>query len=121
MKAMAEVDARWHALSAEVISGMAGWRQQHPKASLSEIECALDERLTRLRAQMLQAAALLSASADIREAEADERPLCPQCGARVEARGLRTRTLSTEHEQRLELKRSYVVCPECQTGFFPPR
>lgn len=121
MKGLTEVDARWRVLSAEVISGMEAWRQQHPKASLNEIECALDERLARLRAQMLQDTALLSAAADVSAAEADERPLCPQCGARVEARGQQTRRLTTAHEQALELKRSYVVCPECQTGFFPPR
>ncbi len=121
MKDMREVDGRWRALSAEVISGMVGWRQEHPKASFNEIERALDERLTRLRAQMLQDTALLSAAADVSQAEAGERPLCPQCGARVEARGLRTRRLTSAHEQRLALKRSYVVCPACQTGFFPPR
>jgi hypothetical protein len=120
MKDMTEVDARWHALSAEVIGGMEGWRQQHPKASLDEIECALDERLARLRAQMLQDTALLSAAADVSAVAVDERPLCPHCGARVEARGQQSRTLTTHHEQALELKRSYVVCPECQTGFFPP-
>lgn len=121
MKDMTAVDARWRAMSAEVIDEMEAWRQQHPKASLDEIECVLDERLARLRAQMLQDTALLSAAADVSAVAGHERPVCPQCGARVEARGQQTRTLTTHHEQALELKRSYVVCPECQMGFFPPR
>jgi uncharacterized protein YPO0396 len=38
-----EVEARWRQLSEEVITGMAEWREQHPRATLSEIEAALDE------------------------------------------------------------------------------
>jgi hypothetical protein len=33
----AEGEARWRALSEEVITGMAEWRVQHPRATLSEI------------------------------------------------------------------------------------
>ena len=48
-----EVEARRRELSEEVITGMAEWRGQHPRATLSEIEAALDERLARVRARML--------------------------------------------------------------------
>jgi hypothetical protein len=44
----------WQELGVDVLTGMREWRQQHPKATWREIEAALDERLNRLRAQMLQ-------------------------------------------------------------------
>ncbi len=75
-----DFDARWHELAEEVISGMKEWRLQHPKASFGEIEQALDERLGKVRARFLQDAALASAAADIRAAQAEERPVCPKCG-----------------------------------------
>jgi hypothetical protein len=49
-----DLDARWPALSDEVMTGMKDWRVQHPKATFREIEAALDERLARLRVRMLE-------------------------------------------------------------------
>jgi hypothetical protein len=54
-----EVAQRWQEMISEIITGMAEWRQQHPKATLREIGAALDERLERFRAKMLEEAALL--------------------------------------------------------------
>jgi hypothetical protein len=45
-----DLDTRWRQLSEEVISGMKEWRIQHPKATVQEIEVAVDKRLARLRA-----------------------------------------------------------------------
>ena len=73
-----------------------------------------------MRARMLQDAALASAAADIKEAEEAERPVCPKCGARLEGCGTEVRQLTTQHNQTLELARSYGVCPVCGAGFFPP-
>ncbi|MCJ7435590.1 MAG: hypothetical protein MUO77_19075 [Anaerolineales bacterium] len=36
---------------------MGEWREQHPKANLREIEKVLDERMTKLRAKVLEEAA----------------------------------------------------------------
>jgi hypothetical protein len=55
---MQEFDQQWQKLSEEVLVGMKEWREQHPKATFAEIEAALDERLGRLRARMLQDTAL---------------------------------------------------------------
>jgi YgiT-type zinc finger domain-containing protein len=115
-----DFDARWQELAEEVISGMKEWRLQHPRAKLSEIEQALDERLARMRARLLQDAALASAAADIAAAQEKERPVCPECGAVLEARGTQERELTTHHNQVVHLERSYGVCPECGAGFFPP-
>lgn len=121
MRWAAEVEARWQALADEVITGMTEWRLQHPRASLREIETALDDRLSTVRARMLQDLALASAAADVGTAAPAERPACPSCGERVEARGQHSRTLTTYHDRTITLDRSYAVCPACDAGLFPPR
>jgi len=114
-----DLDARWHALSEEVMTGMKDWRVQHPKATFREIEAALDERLGKMRARMLEDAALMSRATDW-EATDTDRPVCPQCGTVLQARGRETRTLTTHYDQALQLERRYAMCPRCQAGIFPP-
>ena len=115
-----DFDQTWRALSDEVLTGMKEWRLHHPRATLSEIEAALDERLARLRARMLEDAALASAAADWDAAQGATPPVCPQCGAPLKARGGHPRQLQTHGGQSLSLQREYGVCPVCQTGLFPP-
>ena len=116
-----ELDARWHELSEDVITSMKEWRVQHPKATFREIEAAVDERLSRVRARMLEDAALLSRATEA-QAEAPETPLhCPACGTALQARGKQSRELVTQHDQPIHLEREYAVCPRCGRGFFPPR
>jgi phage host-nuclease inhibitor protein Gam len=55
-----DLDGRWHELAEDVMTGMKEWRMQHPKATFREIEAALDERLARLRARMLEDAMLVT-------------------------------------------------------------
>jgi len=114
-----DAESRWHELSEEVISGMKEWRLQHPKATFREIETAVDERLGRLRARMLEDAALVSRAADW-EAQASDAPVCPECGTRLQPRGQEARHLTTQYDHTLELKRRYAVCPRCGQGIFPP-
>ncbi len=115
-----DFDAQWTKLAEEVVSGMKEWRLGHPRAILREIEQALDERLTQMRVRLLQDAALASAAADIAGAAEAERPVCPECGAQLEGRGTQVRRLTTQHNQTLELARSYGVCPHCEAGLFLP-
>ncbi len=56
------LEASWRELMEEVMTGMKEWRLAHPKATFKEIEAALDERLAKVRARMLQDAALASAA-----------------------------------------------------------
>jgi len=114
-----DFDAKWHELAEEVMSGMKEWRIQHPRATLREIEATLDERLGKMRARMLADAALASAAADISRGEGEERPVCPECGKELEARGKQERQLTSQSNQVLRLERSYAVCPQCEAGFFP--
>ena len=113
-------EVQWRQLADEVFTGMKEWRLQHPKATLTEIERALDERLARMRARMLEDAALASAAADLRALPAADRPRCPQCGQPMHLRGPEARQLTTTYEQPLTLRRHYAVCPACDEAVFPP-
>ena len=115
----ADFDAQWRAMSEEVLSEMKGWRVEHPRATFSEMETALDERLDRQRAQMLEDMALASDVADLRQMPRERRPTCPDCDKPLEARGRQNRHLQTEGDQQIKLRRSYGVCPTCKVGFFP--
>ena len=64
-KRLAGAAQRWAGDAESVWTGMADWRAAHPKATLSEIEEALDERLNQVRARVLADLALASAAADV--------------------------------------------------------
>jgi len=112
--------AQWPTTAEDVFTGMADWRVAHPRATLREIEEALDAHLAVLRARMLEDLALASARRDVAGMAEEERPPCPQCGARLEARGQKRRRLTTRHNRQITLLRSYAACPQCGTGLFPP-
>ena len=95
-------DQDWEALSHEILTGMREWRLQHPKATLREIEVALDEHLSRLRARMLQDVALQSVAADWKVAASPERPTCRLCGTPLILRGKRARQLKTQGGQQID-------------------
>ena len=116
----ADVAARWRERSEGVITGMAEWRAQHPRATLPEIEAALDERLAHVRARMLQDTALASAATDVSRLPAEERPRCPECGHTLEARGPEERTVRTTYERAVTLRRRYAPCPACGAGLCAP-
>jgi ribosomal protein L34E len=120
-------EREWAALSEEVLSGMADWRAQHPHATFSEIEAALDARLARMRARMLERVAQQSTARTWRPATRDQgtdqeegAPRCPSCGARLDPRGRHPRRLRTSGGQAVALDRDYGVCPQCGQGLFPP-
>ena len=114
-----EAVERWQELSRRTMQGMARWRAEHPKANMREIEQALDERMTKLRAHVLEDAAQWSA---MREwSQGKEVPLCPDCQKALEFRRVKgKRGLQTQGGHSRELEREYGVCPSCGQGFFPP-
>ncbi len=114
------VEARWRELSEDVITGMAEWRVQHPRASLSEIEAALDERVGSVGGGMLQDVGLGGGATDLSAQAEDDRARCPACGHVLEARGQEERTLRTTYDRPVTLRRSYAHCPACGVGHFPP-
>ena len=80
---MAEPDAwaaRWRELSEQVLGEMQQWRAAHPRATLAEIEAEAEAGIVRLRARLVEEAALASPAQDWRDQPAAERPRCPACG-----------------------------------------
>ena len=115
-----EVESSWHRLGEEVILGIKEWRLQHPRATLTEIEQAMDGLWGRARARFLQDVALASEAREMGNIPEEGGSRCPACGHLLESRGQKIRSLTTHYEQRINLKRSYGVCPACGTGLFPP-
>jgi YgiT-type zinc finger domain-containing protein len=91
---------------------LAAWHSRHPDATFAEIEAAVEEQIERVRAQLLEE----RTEAGVRE----EHPVCRQCGTTMEPRATTKRTLLLRGDEPLELERSYVVCPSCGAGLFPP-
>ena len=112
--------AGWRVGAEELLVGMAEWRWQHPQATLTEIERALDERWSHLRVRMLEDLAQSSALTDLPRLPVEQRPTCGGCGQRLEAHGQERRELTTYHDRTLTLLRSAARCPSCGTALFPP-
>jgi hypothetical protein len=106
--------------SEEILTGIRDWRAAHPKATFAEIQAVVDERLDRLRARLLREVALASQAAGGGELPTMKRPVCPDCGERMAPRGTHEREVAIQGEQRVQLTRSYWVCPACHRGLFPP-
>lgn len=104
-----------------MLTGMKDWREQHPTATLREIEEAMDERLAKLRAGMLEELVKMSPQVEWSQAAPESRPTCEQCGKPLESRGKRSRWLQTSGGQQIEISRGYGTCPQCGQGLFPPR
>ena len=119
----AERSAQMQEVSAGLqdVLGMNQWRQEHPQATLREIEEAVDERMNRLRAQLIQEIAQMSAVEEWSQVPEEERPICARCGTVLVSRGKQTRWVQTNGGEALKLERSYGTCPDCGQGIFPPR
>jgi predicted mannosyl-3-phosphoglycerate phosphatase (HAD superfamily) len=52
-----ELQQEWSGMSEEILEGVAQWREQHPRATMREIEEEIDKRLSELRAKMISDAA----------------------------------------------------------------
>ncbi len=109
-----ELKAKWQVLSEQMLEDVAGWREEHPKATIREIESAIDERLFPLRAKMLADAAEGSGE------KGQETRRCPKCGARMLKKGKKKRQLLLREGQVVELERENWVCLACGRSLFPP-
>lgn len=122
MKVMSqeEMKEKWRAVSEEVLTGMAQWRKEHPKATFAEIEEEVERRMARLRTSLLQEAAQESELSTWNQRPKEQRPVCPQCQTPLVARGKQRRKIKTQGGQAVQLERQYGTCPHCGYGFFPP-
>ena len=86
-------------------------RRAHPNATFREMERAVEEQVSTLRAAMLQ---------EVANDQGEQITLCPQCGRRMWRRGEYSRELEIPGGIPIELSREYHTCPHCQLGLFPP-
>ena len=114
-------DEDLQSVATEIVSGLTDWRVQHPHATLRQIETEVEARIARLRARMLQTAAQTSLARDWADQPPAEQPHCPTCQVPLASRGLHTRQLRSQQNQPVILTRAYGTCPQCGSGFFPPR
>jgi hypothetical protein len=111
----------WRELSEQILTDVKEWRRSHPKATLREIEDEVHARMSRLEAQLIEDTAQQSKSRAWSGSVPQERPTCPVCHSRLQARGKRQRKLQAAGGQEITLNREYGTCPNCGTGLFPPR
>lgn len=118
----AEVVARWQAEAAAARAAVEQWREQHPTATFTEIEEAVDQELDTLRAQVLADVALASRAADLQDKSAGPPPRCPRCGERLVSQGKHHRRVQVRGSRPVDLYREYAVCPRptCGLGLSPP-
>ena len=116
----AEYQQRWHEVAQEVLLEMRSWREEHPKATLQQIEEEVDTRMARMRAGLVEGVAMSSAAVEVGSRAAEQPACCPTCGGVLHARGKQVRKLVTTGKQTVRLERSYGYCPTCEVGFFPP-
>jgi NADH pyrophosphatase NudC (nudix superfamily) len=112
-----DLEKRWQQKSQEAFQTIAQWRQDHPKATMAEIETLIDQQLDEVRARIIEEVAQAQMSAPAVSEEA----ACPQCGEKMHHRGTRARRLQTRGRQEVTLTRDYLSCPACGYSFFPPR
>jgi hypothetical protein len=110
---------RWQEMMEVASEELAKWRKEHKQARYTEIEQEVDGHLARVRRQILQDMLLASESAEIRNQAKGMRSKCLGCGVELRSEGKRSRRLTTEHEQTVELNRSYGSCPKCGVSYFP--
>lgn len=108
----------WTAETDAVVATIETWRRDHPRATLTEIEDAVDEQVARLRQHLVEESLQAHALGD--EARSPERRVCPGCGGAMRSHGKKPRTLMTKQGGALELDRTFWRCPRCRAGFFPP-
>ena len=110
-------DPEWQGLVDKILSGLAEWRQQHPKATFGEIEQETMKRMGQLQARMMQEMAMASQATDW---ETETAPTCPECGEKMRKRSEQERHLQAQGGGEVKLKRAYAVCPACGAEIFPP-
>jgi hypothetical protein len=90
------------------------WRQENPKATLTEIENAIDRELAKIRQAALEEV--------VQEKKPEEREAyaCPNCQTEMVGNGYKKRTLRTKDGQTITLNRQQLRCLQCGMTLFPP-
>jgi transposase-like protein len=98
----------------ELTRKMRQWRQANPKATLTEIEEAVEAELAQLRKQLVEEMVQEKAMGP------QEEPDCPRCGQQMVKNGRRQRKLKSKEGQTIQLDRQQWRCLSCGATLFPP-
>jgi len=91
------------------------WWNEHPQATLKEIEQHLRPLRRRFGAKLVELQALQRGAGAL-----DQLPRCPKCGQQMEDKGIQEKlAVGIEIEGRLPY--AYYHCPHCGEGFSPPQ
>jgi YgiT-type zinc finger domain-containing protein len=91
---------------------LAAWHATHPEATLYDMEVAVEQQVAHLRSALL--------GTTVNGTFSEERPACPHCGTAMVPQTTRRKRVVLKGDETLDLERSYVVCPSCGEGLFPP-
>lgn len=101
-------------ISNDLAETMRVWSQANPKATLTEIEVAVDKELAKLRRTIVESIA------QTREGVEPISQECPQCGRQMVKNGKKKRKLKAKEGQTIELERQQLRCLHCGMTLFPP-
>lgn len=110
--------SQWDQKSQEVAQSLQEWRKTHPKATMAEIEEAVDAQMNQLRARVIED---VVGEEVPKQSGKPQALVCPHCGERMQRRGKHQRSLQSQGGQRVSITRQYHSCPACGYSFFPPR
>ena len=112
---------RFKEVSEEISREMTAWNASHPQATFLDIEVKARELVSQLEAHLIQESAMQREAPDWSKGQASQRPTCSTCQVPLVWRGKRARHLQATAGRDIHLQRTYATCPQCGTGFFPPR
>jgi hypothetical protein len=94
---------------------IAEWQEGNAKATLTEMEIAIDGELHKLRSQIIKRL--------VKERESKEatNQACPNCGRKMGKNGKKKRQLKTKGGETVDFERQQMRCFHCGMTLFPPR
>ena len=89
------------------------WQEEHPEASLREMEKRLEKTRLKILSQAIEAMVEIR-----RRGYQEEKVYCPRCGREMEYKGEKRRQKMTTVGE-MSYERAYYWCASCREGFFP--
>lgn len=98
----------------ELFRRMKQWNRENPKATLTEMEEAVDQELSRLRGKLIEE------MTGERVEEIHDKVKCPNCGLEMVKNGWKRRELRSKGGETVVINRRQMRCLECGMTLFPP-
>ncbi len=90
---------------------LTNWRQNNPKATLTEIELSVEAELSILRKRLVT---------DLLQQTSEREPtICPNCKQQMVKNGRFGRELQGKEGTTIKVERAQMKCQQCGMTFFP--